>query len=402
LVSGASRLGERPQIREVAPLYVEALHLLVKQEIADAVSDSLGALRGRRVAVGASGSVTAGLATAVLEFAGLDTSQDATHGGVVVDESDLRDLLDRIPGGERESMPDAIFRLETIPSKVVLTLVHEAGYRLVALPFADALRLGALITDPSAPDDHETIDQEFVADTVIPPYTYGTEPATPPVPMHTVGTNLLLVGNSRTPASAVEAVLDAVFGSRFARVTVPPLDESILARPARLSWHPATVAYRERDEPLLTRNTVSGLSSTFSVLGTLLASSLFLRRWWRQRSQDAREQAFASNVVRVASIERRVAQLELGATLELEPLVALQRELLELKTEALASFVAGELGEDVALSELLAPINGARDHMASLLLHLRDKLEGQAEAEGRTAQAVWREAMSKPAQLPFG
>jgi hypothetical protein len=398
LVSGVSRLGEHPQVREVAPLYVEALHLLVKQEIADAVAESLGALRGRRVAIGASGSVTAGLAMAVLAFAGLDANEGAARQGVVVDESDLRDLMDRVARGDRQSMPDAIFRLETIPSKVVLTLVREAEYRLVALPFADALRLSALISEASGPDDHEAIDQEYVTDIVIPPFTYGTEPAIPPAPMHTVGTRLLLVGNAQTPARAVEAVLDAVFGSRFARVAVPPLDESVLARPARLSWHPATLAYVQRDEPILTRNTVSGLSSTFSVLGTLLASALFLRRWWQQRRQGAREETFASCIVRVASIERKVARLELGATLELEPLVALQHELLELKSEALESFVAGEIGGDVALSELLTPINAARDHMASLLLHLRETLEEQAEAEGRTAQAVWTEAMSKPPQ----
>jgi hypothetical protein len=148
LVSGVSRLGEHPQVREVAPLYVEALHLLVKQEIADAVAESLGALRGRRVAISASGSVTAGLAMAVLAFAGLDANEGAARQGVVVDESDLRDLMDRVARGDRQSMPDAIFRLETIPSKVVLTLVREAEYRLVALPFADALRLSALRSPP--------------------------------------------------------------------------------------------------------------------------------------------------------------------------------------------------------------------------------------------------------------
>jgi hypothetical protein len=400
LVSGASRLGEHPQVREVTPLYVEALHLVVKEEIADAVAESLGALRGRRVAVGASGSVTAGLAKAVLAFAGLGAGGEAASGRVIVDESDLRDLVDPIARGDRGSMPDAIFRLETIPSKGVLTLVREGGYRLVALPFADALRLNTLVADASAPDDRATVDQEYVMDIVIPPFTYGAEPAIPEAPLHTVGTMLLLVGNVQASASAVEAMLDAVFDSPFAHVTVPPLDKSMLARPARLSWHPATVAYRHRDEPVLTKSTVSALSSTLSVLGTLLASSLFLRRWWRQRRQNAHEETFASCVVRVASIERRVAQLELGVTLELEPLVALQRELLELKTEVLASFVSGELGDDVALSELLAPINGARDHLASLLLHLRDRLEDRAEAEGRTPQAVWIEAMGKPTPYP--
>ena len=101
-------------------------------------------------------------------------------------------------------------------------------------------------------------------------------------------------------------------------------------------------------------------------------------------------------MLRVADVERRIAALELSATLQLEPLAELQRELLELKSEALDRFAAGDLGDQAALSDLLTPINAARDHIGSLILHIRDNLEEQADAEGRAATALWTEAIEKP------
>ena len=43
-----------------------------------------------------------------------------------------------------------------------------------------------------------------------------------------------------------------------------------------------------------------------------------------------------------------------------------------------------------------AYVNGARKQVGDLILHVRDNLEEQAEAEGRTAQALWAEAIEKP------
>jgi NAD(P)-dependent dehydrogenase (short-subunit alcohol dehydrogenase family) len=66
-----------------------------------------------------------------------------------------------------------------------------------------------------------------------------------------------------------------------------------------------------------------------------------------------------------------VAALELSATLQLEPLAELQRDLLELKTEALDRFASGDLGDQAAISDLTTPINAARDHIGSLILVLQ-------------------------------
>src|SRR5690606_23448661 len=72
LVSSLLRHSAQRHVREVAPLQLEALHLLVRSERAGAVGPTLVGLRGRRVAVELEGTAGGALARAVLGFAGLD------------------------------------------------------------------------------------------------------------------------------------------------------------------------------------------------------------------------------------------------------------------------------------------------------------------------------------------
>ena len=76
-------------------------------------------------------------------------------------------------------------------------------------------------------------------------------------------------------------------------------------------------------------------------------------------------------------------------------MISLQRDLLQLQSEALERFAAGELGNQATLSDLLAPVNAARNHVGDLMLHLREDIEEMAQAEGRTGGAVWAEAVAK-------
>ncbi len=71
LAQGGLDLSDRPDLRQVATLHVEPLHLLVKEEFHDEVSEALSALRGKVVDLGERGSGTYCLATDVMTFAGL-------------------------------------------------------------------------------------------------------------------------------------------------------------------------------------------------------------------------------------------------------------------------------------------------------------------------------------------
>jgi hypothetical protein len=186
-----------------------------------------------------------------------------------------------------------------------------------------------------------------------------------------------------------------VFGSRFARLAEPNLNHSLLELPPHMARHPGTLAYRKRGESLITNQSVDELSNTLSILGALIGGGFFVLQWRRERKRSWQDETFASCILQVANVERRVAALELGATLELEPLVMLERELLQLKSEALERFASGELGDHTALSALLTPLNAARAHVGDLILYVRDNLEERAETEGRKAQTLWTEAIGK-------
>lgn len=391
LVSEAYRPGDVANVREVTPLYMEAVHLLVKAELAEGVGQGLGALRGRTVDVGDAGSTTAGLATAVLAFAGVPSGD----GGYRASNLDIPGLEGLIAAGDRTALPDAAVLLATLPSEIALELVRRFDYRLIPLPFAEAFRLNAVLSVADLGPATPGIERQHVADAVVPAFTYRREPPVPAEPLHTIGARLNLLANADVPAETVEVVLETVFSAAVARLAHPPLEPTLLALPSRLPRHPGTLEYLRRDKPFITENTVDTLGNTFSVLGAVAGGGLFLWQWWRQRRQAARDERFGAYLRRIADVERRLTALELSATLALEPLVELQQEVLTLKGDVLERFAAGELGSRAALADLLVPLNASRDHIGDLLLHVRTSIEEQAQAEGRSATALWTDAIDQ-------
>jgi TRAP-type uncharacterized transport system substrate-binding protein len=388
LVSGAYVADPQEHLREVTPLYVEALHLLVRRELAPAVGVGLGGLRGLGVDLGPPGSTNAALARSVLAFAGLPADEAGT-----THELELAELVARGERGEWSALPDAIFHLGTVPSTIALRLLRSGRYELVPLPFADAFRLGRLLSDASLLPAPARIDRDQVVDTVVPPFTYGVDPPDPPEPLHTLGTPLLLVGHASVPSDSIELLLEAVFESRFARSAQPWLHRSVLEAAPRFRHHSGTRAYLARYRPFVTGSEIDKLNNSLGIAGALVGGLLFAWQWRRQRVRDRLDAAVGDYLLRVADLERRIAALELSASLELEPLAELRRELLQLKSEALERFAAGELGSHATIADLLTPINSARDQIADLILHVRENLEQQAEAEGRSAGALWSEAI---------
>ena len=397
LVSGALRSDRYTRVREVAPLYVETLHVLVKQELADAAGRTLAALRGRTLNLGPSGSSSEGLATAVLALAGISQADIPGRESFAARHNDPAEIDTLLAHGGRDALPDAIFDLATVPSRIALKYVRRAKYRLVAVPFADAFRLSAIISEGAKQVSEEEVERLYTQDAVIPPFTYQIEPPVPAAPIHTLGVPLLLVANDQVSSETVERVLEAVFDSRFAHMHQPPLERSVLDLPARIQVHPGTLAFRQRDKRPITADDVEALSNSLSVIGALTGAGLFLWQGWRQRRQSRRDELFGAYMVKVAAIERQIVDLELASNIDLEPLISLQRELLQLKSETLEHFTDGALGGQAALFDLLVPINTARDHIGKLLLHIRENLEAKAEAEGRIAGDLWEEA-SEPTE----
>jgi hypothetical protein len=281
---------------------------------------------------------------------------------------------------------------------LVQVLLDSGHYRLAPLPFADAIRMSALV-HPNPPKGLSgEIERSAVVDTVIPGFVYGTDPASPQEPLHTLGTRLLLVAGRSLSRQTVERVLEAVFHSRFARIVEPPLDRSVLDLPRRLHLHSGTLEFKKQGQPMITADNVDEFSNTLSVLGALAGGSIALWSAWQQRRRARADQLFGEFMLRVAEVERKAVEIELTASHELPPLIALQRDLLQLQGEALERFAAGELGGQAALSDLLAPVNAAREHVGDLLLHVRENIEESAQAQGCSPGAVWQEAVAKARQ----
>jgi hypothetical protein len=266
------------------------------------------------------------------------------------------------------------------------------------LPFAEAFRLSAAISRPPAGAGASHVDRRRVIEVAIPAFLYQTSPAVPAAAMQTLGTRLRLVARLDVEPDAVEQVLAAVFESQFAHLFHPSLEHTVLRGPARKHLHPAAVEFLERREPAVTQQTVDELSSSLSVIGALAGGALFLVQGIRQRQRAKRDAVIAEYLTRVADAERRIVEIELAADLAVEPLMTLQRELLELKREALGHFTSGAVTEAAALSDLLAPVNAAREHVGELLLHARERFEEAQGTKRDQARAAWEEAAERSAE----
>ena len=398
LVSGAFRHRGFLHVREVSPLFPEALHLLVKRELADPVGEGLASLRGRSVDLGPKDSATADLATEILDFAGVSCAPEPSRATCLASNREIAELERLAAAGDAAALPDAIFHLATVPSLLATKLIRCCGYTLVAIPFAEAFRQSALLDDVSTPESVGEIERRYTAEVEIPPFTYQTEPPVPDAPLVTVGARLVLVASDTVSSATVETVLEAIFDSRFARIPQPPLHRSLLDLPPRHPLHAGTIAFLRRDRPWLSGGDVDSLANALSVLGALVGGGLFVWQSLRQRVSARRDELFGRYQLQIAALESRGVELELAADLALEPLISLQRDLLQLKSEALARYASGELGNQATLTDLLVPLNAARDHVGALLLHVRENLEELAETQGRSAEAVWDEAVERSAE----
>jgi TRAP-type uncharacterized transport system substrate-binding protein len=393
LVQGGLDLGNRPNLRQVATLHVEPLHLLVKPDLYETVAHNLKALRGKAVSLGEVGSGTHCLAAEVMAFAGLASGD--------FEERNLGNAsLTR--AAQNDPLPDAVFLVSTLPSPVARHLVTAHGFRLVPISFFEAFTLGEPEKEqPQGPTPPAArIERRYVYDATIPAFTYGVEPGTPPETLHTLGTRLLLVAHKDVAPKVISRLLQILYGSPFAQAVRPSEDARLLDLPPELPWHEGVSLYVRRSAPLAVGDVVDLVEKELSILGALLGGLFFLSQWLRRRYRRLRDLGFESYILRVTEVERRAMALERAATLDLAALLALQEDLSRLKGEALERFASGVLEGEELMSGFLTHVSDTRDYLTRLILHERDNLEDQAQLEGRGATTLWREAVGDPPVEP--
>jgi TRAP-type uncharacterized transport system substrate-binding protein len=371
LVQGGLHVEDRPNVRQVATLQVEPLHLVVKKEFADKVAANLTALEGKTVAVGARGSGTHSLATEVLAFVGLHPQEPGRTGGYQPLALDRKHLYDNL---ERSKLPDAVFVVSAMPSDLAKFLVNERDYRVVPLPFAEAFALDSLAVKAAHPGpvSHKgAVVKGRVRATVIPPFTYRVEPPVPAAPLPVIGTRLLLVAHKDVDASAVQQMVEAVYASEFANLSRPALDVKLLELPPEFPWHGGTQTYLQRNAPVVSGMVMDSAQKGFAIFAAAASGLFVLWQWLKMRSRFLLDKGFNKYIRMVSFIEETAVRLDHEGMGNRLHYIELRDQLDQLKSEALARFTDGELAGHELLLGFLVQVNGVR----SLLVHLIDQTD---------------------------
>jgi hypothetical protein len=353
-------------VRQIAALSLEPLQLLVRSELADG---GITQLKGRRICIGPSTASTHYIARDVLIFAGLRGPASGQPGDYVAEENspqELRKQLDRmqgLTGAEREQvireLPDAVFLLSTLPSLLAHDLVAGAGYRLVALPFADAYCLDRI--RPGETEDVR-IDRAIFSATDIPAYTYSVDPPVPAKPCRTIATRLLLIAYAPTDPEGVARVAETVFDSSLVGLVEPlPLK----GHSPQFPLHAGTERYMRRSEPLISPEMASALGKAAGGLGALASGIVAIYSFLRLR-QLRRFEAYYKEIRRLELIARGQEDDPAAPTEPAARRAYLEDRLLDLKSRALADFANGGLKGEGLMFGIVSLVNDTRASLARL------------------------------------
>jgi len=373
LVPGGVASRDYANVRQVAALSPEPLQLLVRPELAD---EGLEQLKGRRVCIGPPTASTYFIARDVFTFAGLRNPARDRPGDYDADQTspqELRRQLDRLrglSGPERDkavrALPDAVFILSTLPSLLAHDLVTLAGYRLAALPFADAYCLDR-IRQTETGEVH--VDRAIFSATDIPAYTYSVTPPVPAKPCRTIATRLLLIAYAPTDQEAIYRLTQTVYDGPIAGLVVPV---PLRGNASQFPLHPGAERFMRRNEPLLSPELTAALGKAAGGLGALLSGVVAIYSFIRLR-QLRRFEAYYKEVRRLELIARGQehdpnAPISPGALR-----TYLEEQLLDLKDRALADFANGGLKGEGLMFGIVSLVNDTRESLA--------RLAGEPESE---------------------
>ncbi len=375
-VQGGIRLSADTNVRQVAYLNVEPLQLLVRPELVDACRKDLSRLAGKRVNISTRGSGTHLLALEVLKFAELvpeDRSQQPRFIEQDMSVVELERQLDRIAKVDPASraalirkLPDAVFLVSTLPSDFIRTLVETANYRLVPLPFADAFSTVSLKHKLTS---HCRIDHMMVLQTEIPPYTYSVSPAVPDKPCETIGAHLVVIANKNVPIRAVERLLQMIYGGTLHHIYKPPPLESLAPQ---YRWHAGTVAYRDRNRPLVRVEIIEALRRVTTIFASILTGLLALYGFYRWR-QVLRFKAYFARIDNIEARARELAHSQREMETTQQELHELLDQLDSTRQEAVDDFANGYFRGEAVVVALLSYVNSAQQSLHQIMTDLADR-----------------------------
>ena len=245
-----------PNVRHVAMVMPETLHLLVRDNI-----KNLQDLRGKVINMGSAKGGTRVIGEQVLDFSELNLGVDYAPSTFSAEE--LLALPER-------RLPDAVLNISSVPSFVVEELVKLKGYHLLEIPFPKALAMR----------------HGWVADSVLLPYTYK---ATPPVPAREItslGVNLFMVCHKDVPPLAVLKLLDTLYSSAVGNSVRTEITPATITQPSGYPNADGTELFLKRNDPIFSEENLERLKALVGLLMSTLTFVLMAMRWLRGKGES--------------------------------------------------------------------------------------------------------------------
>lgn len=381
LVLGGFQADSYPNLRQVATLGVEPLHLVVRGDLVQNAPPTLELLRGRRVLLGEQGTNAALLAEDLLRFAGFRRGDymavHSTEGELYKQLRILRGASPSVRLVVEASLPDAILLVDGMPSRIVDSLVNNAGYVLVPLPYATALQLDNRRSH--RPMGHR-LEHSRVQAVTIPAYTYGVAPAMPPEDAPTLGLRLLLVTHKDTPTTAVIRMLRLLEKGKLHRDHV---DFTVSSADSEFPLHPGAMKFAAENRPISPDEVLEPLGDLLSVIGAGIAGLIAL--WGFLRGlRKVNPDEYLRQIDRIERLLQGTEQDETAPKLPLDFIAFLETRLAQIKQSAIEDYAHRRYQDDGALVSILTLIADTRH----LLVQRRRQLEAQGSRGARMAEAA--------------
>ena len=311
-----------PNVEHVATVLPEPVHLLVKPYVKD-ITD----LRGRSVNLGPKDAGVRDIGIVLLRFAGYTENAD------YVETNHSDEALLALPDAR---MPDAVVAISSVPSYLVETLVKKQKYRVVEIPFPEALALR----------------HGWVADGRILGYSYNLNPPVPDRNIVTVAVNMHLFAHAHTDPVVVEKLLEILYAPSLANHLRQELDPKRITTPSGYPFSPGLTRYLERNDSLLTLDTWGKLQSSFALIMSFAGVLVVIVRWLRGVPSLSHDPEIHACLAEVGALEREIATLGSSKKRDLDRLVEIDQRLVEMKSDLLTRSASLNLSDPRLLDVL--------------------------------------------------
>lgn len=375
-VSSGLKISECKHVSVLAGINFESLHILVRNELANQYMSMSEMLKGRRVNLGQPGTNDYMLASEILRFLRL-SSTDATgqekFTTCSLSKEDLGRLAQNIQtqsGTERQSslqaLPDVVMTVVPLPSRLVQNLLDTGEYCLVPFPHVEPF-LASELHRVGGPQG--SIDRIFMEPTVIHQGMYLGSARMPCGDCATIGLRTLLVARNDLPSATVERIMQGVLETDFMRRVKPKSPREIATA---YKIHPAAEAYLDRDKPIFTGSFVEVFSELLSVFGAFGAGALSLYGYLRRR-RIRRPGEYLDEIRKIDALASG-RQSETSLPISPDALAhELDARLNQLKEQVIRDYCDNRVQGEMVLLSILSTLSDSRSrlHATTHRSHLR-------------------------------